>query len=104
MNNKQDTIPALFPRDEYIYKIFKMRMSDKEMSNVMYWVIICKAAITKTFGVGIYNIDKKNNRYNYVDCLLHIHPEMIEMFTKETGLCLKDPARISLRESSEIDI
>lgn len=74
-----------------IYKTCMMRMSAKGMSNLMYALIMTKSRITQSYGVGIYNYDRKQNAYNNVELMLYIEPEQIKKFEEISGVVLEDP-------------
>lgn len=70
----------LLKKEEYIYKICRIRMSNRAMADILYAAIITKSAIVQTHGIGIYNYSRSQNGHNNVDLNIHIHPSVIEIF------------------------
>ncbi len=82
--------------EEYVYKNCSIAMSTAQMANLMYAVIMCKAAIPSTFGIGIYQYTHAQNCRNRVDVVIHIHPLMITKFESIAHLTLVDPQKVKL--------
>lgn len=83
-------------KEEYVYKDCKIRMSSKSMSNFLYAIIMTKATISGTLGIGIYEYNRIQNSFNNVDIQIHIHPSQIEIFEEISGTKLKEPVKINL--------
>lgn len=78
----------------FVYRDCKIKMSEKSMSNLLYAVIMTHSKIQDTYGVGIYDYNRKQNTYNTVDIKIHIHPNNIEEFEQLSGFKLKEPIKI----------
>lgn len=78
-------------KEDYVYKNCSIAMSTTQMANLMYAVIMCKAAIPSTFGIGIYGYTHVQNCRNRVEVVIHIHPCNIEKFESIAHVTLKNP-------------
>lgn len=82
--------------ENYINKQGKSKLSDSCMASLMYAIVICKAKLTATHGIGIYEYNKKQNSRHYFDFIISIDKNMIEQFEDMTCVKLKDPITINL--------
>jgi|GEM_PF-6653832 len=80
----------------WIYKQFKFNMSTKKMSNIMYALIMTKASMTGSHGIGIYEYDRSINCRHYVDIMIHINPCETDNFEKIAHVKLSDPIKVHL--------
>lgn len=87
--------------EEYIYRDCNIRMSQKAMSNLLYAVIMTRAAIPTTYGIGIYEYRRDQNSYNTVDIKIHIHPTKIDEFEEIAGVKLERPISITVNCNNE---
>lgn len=86
---------------EEVYKVASFRMSKQKMSDVMYAIIMSKAKVTTSYGVGIYEYDRSQNAYNQVDFMLCIPKEKVNLFEELSGIELSEPTRIRLNNGRE---
>ena len=85
--------------DKTVHKICKMRMSKQSMSDVMYAIVMTRAVIKSSFGIGIYQYNRSQNAYNNVDLMIVIDPYKIPLFEEITRLTLKEPPTPRLNNS-----
>ena len=83
-------------KENYIQKQGKSKLSDKSMASLMYAIVMCKAELEQTHGIGIYQYDRKQNRRHYFDFILSINKNMIAKFEEITNIKLEDPISIIL--------
>jgi hypothetical protein len=83
-----------------VFRQFKMRMSASKMADVFYAVIMTKARVTQTFGVGIYKFERFQNAFNHVDIMMEIEEEQIENFVSMTQVELEMPQQVQLNALS----
>lgn len=81
---------------EYVGKILKMRLSNKNLANLGYALFACRAAVTRTWMLG-EGYDRKQVSTFHGDAVISIHPKRIEMFEEIMGIKLSEPEKISLR-------
>ena len=82
--------------ENYVNKQGKSKLSDKCMASLMYAIVMCKAKLTWTHGIGIYECNKKQNSRHYYEFSISIDKNMIEKFEEMTGITLKDLISIIL--------
>lgn len=68
-----------------------MRMSTKQMADVMYAVVMTHAKITSTFGVGIYEYDKSINSRHTCWVMVGLEESELSKFQQLSGLQLLEP-------------
>ena len=61
------------------------------MASLMYAIVMCKAKLTATHGIGIYNLTKRQNARNSYEFMISIDKDMISKFEDMTGIELKEP-------------
>lgn len=69
---------------------FKMKLTDKQMSDVMYAILLTQAKLIQSYGVGIYKFDRKQNRGHSVDVVVEV--ENVELFEELSGVKLQTSA------------
>lgn len=82
------------PKEQYVYRVCKIKMSDRAMSDLLYAAIMTQAGLPLSHGIGIYSHDRRTNRYHYVNFKVHIHPEAIKKFEEISGVELTMPIEI----------
>jgi len=82
--------------EEMIWMECKIRMSEKAMANLLYASIITQSGLPHSYGVGIYQFDRKQNSYNMVDFKVVIHPDNIAKFEEISGVKLTKPISITI--------
>jgi hypothetical protein len=87
-------------KQEYKYYDCSIRMSVKAMSSILYALVMTQAEMRNSYGVGIYQYDRKQNAYNNVYLKIYIHPSLVNKFEEFSGVKLKKPQSISLNSSS----
>lgn len=83
-------------KEGYVYMDCKIRMSNRAMSNLMYAVIITHASISGTYGIGIYEYDRKQNSYNTVEVKIYLHPGRIKEFEQIAEVKLRKPISVTI--------
>ncbi len=76
--------------ENYVNKQGKSKLSDTHMASLMYAIVICKARMLSTYGIGIYDFTKQQNRRHSYDFIISIDKNMIPKFQELTGIELKD--------------
>ena len=79
-----------------VQKQGKSKLSDNSMASLMYAIVMCKAELVQTHGIGIYQYNRKQNRRHYFDFILSINKNMIAKFEEITNIKLEDPISIIL--------
>lgn len=82
--------------ENYVTKQGKSKLSDSNMASLMYAIVICKAKLTSTHGIGIYNLTKQQNSRHSYDFIISIDKDLISRFEDMTGIELKDPIIVHL--------
>lgn len=82
--------------EDYVKKQGKSKLNDSHMASLMYAIVMCKAKLIATHGIGIYNLTKHQNRRHSYDFIISIDTNMISKFEDMTGIELKDPIMIYL--------
>lgn len=80
----------------YVTKQGKSKLSDKQMASLMYAIVMCKAKLISTHGIGIYKLTKHQNSRHSFDFIISLEPTMIKNFEDMTGIKLEDPIVINL--------
>lgn len=75
---------------DYINKQGTSKLSDKNLSSLMYALVICKAKLLGSFGVGIYDLSRQENSRHSYDFIISINKDKITKFEDITGIVLKD--------------
>ncbi len=84
--------------ENYVIKHGKSKLSDSYMASLMYAVIMCKAQLLSTHGVGIYNLTKHQNSRHSYEFLISIDKNMISKFEDMTGIKLEDKIKVHLNK------
>lgn len=82
--------------EEFVYMDCKIRMSTRAMANLLYASLITRSPLVNSYGVGIYEYERKSNSFNMVDIKVHIHPDNIERFEQEATVKLVKPISITV--------
>lgn len=77
--------------ENYVTKQGKSKLSDSYMASLMYAIVMCKAKLTATHGIGIYNLTKHQNARHSFEFMISIDKDMILKFEDMTGIELKEP-------------
>jgi hypothetical protein len=86
-----------YRKEEYVYKDCEVRMSKPALYKLMYAVIMCHAQIPTTFHMGRDGqYTPEQNRYNFANIKIYIHPEYIPQFEELSGVTLEAPIQIQL--------
>lgn len=83
----------------HVYMDAKIRMSQKAMANFMYAVIMTNCSIVTSYGVGIYEYNRKQNSYNNVDIKVLIPYTKIKEFQELSGCKLNKPISVALNNA-----
>ena len=84
------TSEQLYMHENYVNKQGKSKLSDTHMASLMYAIVICKARMLSTHGIGIYDLTKQQNRRHSYEFIISIDKNMIPKFQELTGIELKD--------------
>ena len=76
-----------------MHGFFKMKITDKEMSRVMYALIKTDGKLVNSFGIGIKQYDRNQSKGFSVDVVVDIKDDMVETF--------EALAEVKLKTSSE---
>lgn len=82
-----------------VFRQFKMQMSRDRMADALYAIIMCKAEITSTHGIGIYNYERSQNAHNNVDIMIKIPEKELEYFEFLAHVKLQEPHRVNINNS-----
>lgn len=74
-----------------VFRQCKLRMGAERMASFMYAVIIHRAKITDSYGVGIYKYSRSQNSSNHVDIMLEIDEDKLEDFEKLASIKFQLP-------------
>lgn len=80
--------------ENYVTKQGKSKLSDSYMASLMYAIVMCKAKLIATHGIGIYNLNKHQNARHSYDFMISIDKDMISKFEDMTGIELKEPMMV----------
>lgn len=80
--------------NKYVCRTAKIKVSEKQMSDFLYWYMICKCKGLKTFNIGLNNYTRKQNSGNYFDVMFEIDEETIPVFESSVEVKLKEPIEI----------
>jgi len=80
----------------YVTKTGELKITNKCMSDLMYAIIICKTRELYTFGVGIYELSREQNKGHKFSFFISIDKSKIELFEQLIGSVLRDPMFVSL--------
>lgn len=94
-DNKTGLIMTHKLRSEYVYKDLELRMSKKQMSEVMYAGIFLGAGFPTLWTLSPSG-DQKRDCMNHAHIKVHIHPDCVEQFEELTGLKLVDPPKVGV--------
>lgn len=83
-------------KEEYIYRDCTIRLSNRAMADLLYAAIITRTGLPNSYGVGIYEYDRKQNSYNTAQVKVHIHPSRILEFEGIAGVTLEEPIQVQL--------
>lgn len=80
---------------------FKVKLTDKQMSDVMYAILLTKAKLLNSYGVSIYKFNRKQNRGCSIDVVVEV--ENVALFEELSGVKLQtsDEFQGELRLSGE---
>jgi hypothetical protein len=81
--------------ENYITKTGKSKLNNKHLANLMYAIVICKAKLLSTHGIGIYNLTKTQNSRHSYEFLISINQSIIPLFEELSNIKLNDPIKIS---------
>lgn len=84
-------------RENWVYKVCKIRMSKNAMSNLLYAMIMTKSQIHSSHGIGIYEYTREQNAYNNVDFMVHLPPDKINEFENIANVKLTDPPKMAFK-------
>lgn len=76
-----------------MHGFFKMKITDKEMSRVMYALLKTDGKLVNSFGIGIKQYDRNQSKGFSVDVVVDIKDDMVETF--------EELAEVKLKTSSE---
>lgn len=79
-----------------VYRVAKMRMSQKKMADVMYAIVMLRCTITSTFAVGRNNYTRSQNAYNNTDLMIGLYDGDIPKFEEMTGIKLIEQGPLTL--------
>ena len=79
-----------------VFRQFSIRMSKPRMADVLYAIIMCKAEITSTHGIGIYKYDRSQNAYNDVIIMIKIAEKELEYFEFLANIKLHGPQKVHI--------
>lgn len=71
------------------FKYTKIAIGDRSLSDFMYALIITKSKLVNSFGVGIYEYNRKQNSRNMVDVVIEIESYNIKKFEELAKVVLK---------------
>lgn len=77
--------------ENYVTKQGKSKLSDSHLASLMYAIVMCKAKLTATHGIGIYNLTKHQNARCSYEFLISIDRDMVSKFEDMTKIKLKEP-------------
>ena len=81
-----------------IYRHTSIKMSRPQLSDMLYWCVMCDVIITCTHSLGM-KFTRKQNVYNTAEFALGFKDEAsIERFETETGFDLRLPPKILLND------
>jgi hypothetical protein len=80
--------------ENFVTKQGKSKLSDSYMASLMYAIVMCKAKLTATHGIGIYNLSKHQNSRHSYEFMISIDKDMISKFEDITGIELKEPMMV----------
>lgn len=72
----------------------KFKMTKNNMQNIFYAIIMTKAKVVGSHGIGIYEYNKRINSRHSVDIMLEIEEENINEFKILSGYDLNEPIKI----------
>lgn len=84
---------------DYVTKQGKSKLNDKAMSSLLYAIVMCRARLGPTFGVGIYGFTRQQNRRHSYDFIVLIEKEMIPKFEELSGIELKNPIDVHVNKA-----
>jgi len=80
----------------FVNKQGKSKLSDKCMASLMYAIVMCKAKLIGTHGIGIYGYTRKqNNRHSY-DFMISIDEGLVSRFEEMADIKLSEPIEYHL--------
>jgi hypothetical protein len=74
-----------------VFRQFKTTMGKAKLADILYAVIMCRARISSTFGVGIYKYTRIQNCFNSVDIMIEIEESEVDKFASLANVFLSVP-------------
>jgi len=56
--------------ENYVTKQEKSKLSDIHITSLMYAIVMCKAKLISTHGIGIYNLTRNQNSRNFYKLII----------------------------------
>lgn len=81
-----------------VFKQFRTNMSTRKMASILYAVIMTKARISSTFGVGIYQYSRDQNTYNGVDIMIEVDEQELTKFEELANVKLENPQQVRVNK------
>ena len=78
----------------------KSKLSTRCLSNVMYAILMCKAKLISSHGVGIYQYGRKQNSSHSYDFMISIDISLVLLFEELSGVKLKQPVKVHFNSST----
>ena len=74
----------------------ELKISSKTMADFTYALIMCKCQLVGTYGIGIYQLTRKQNNRHKVDFIISIEEDRINCFEELSGIKLNNPIQAQL--------